>query len=91
MTHREFKLTVRKEILEHSGREVTPVHYEVGDVMVVDEATFLKLQSGSFVQIYTHEGSIVFDKYNFENEVACTEVTVEYTVRKLGQRKNKVD
>jgi len=91
MTHREFKLTVRKEILEHSGREVTPVHYQVGDVMIVDEATFLQLQSGSFVQRYTREGSIVFDKYNFKNEVACTEVTVEYTVRKLGQRKNKVD
>jgi len=90
MTHREFKLTVKKEIVEHSGREVTPVRFKVGDVMVVDEETFLKLQSGSFVQRYTREGSIVFDKYNFENEVACTEVTVEYTVRKLGQRKNKV-
>ena len=90
MTHREFKLTVKKAIVEHSGREVTPVRFKVGDVMVVDEATFLKLQSGSFVQRYTMEGSIVFDKYNFENEVAVTEVTVEYTTRKLGQRKNKV-
>jgi hypothetical protein len=90
MTHREFKLTVKNAIVEHSGRECTPVRFKVGDVMIVDEATFLRLQSGSFVQRWTREGSISFDKYDFENEVAVTEVTVEYTTRKLGQRKNKV-
>jgi hypothetical protein len=35
------------------------------------------------------EGVITFDKYDFENEVAVTSVTVEYSIRKLGQRKNK--
>jgi len=91
MTHREFKLTVRKEIVEHSGREVTPVHYRVGDTMVVGEAMFAMIRSGITGEIMTQEGFIRFDKYDFENEVACTEVTVEYTIRKLGQRKNKVD
>jgi hypothetical protein len=56
---------------------------------MVDEDTFLRLQSGSVVQRYTSVGAITFDKYDFENEVAVTEVTVEYTVRRLGQRKNK--
>ena len=90
MTHREFKLTVKNAIVEHSGRECTPVRFKVGDVMIVDEATFLQLQSGTLIQRWTREGSISFDKYDFENEVAVTEVTVEYTTRKLGQRKNKV-
>ena len=91
MTHREFKLTVKKEIAEIiPGLEAVIVRYRVGDVMMLDEETFLKLQGGAVVQRYTREGSIEFDKYAFENEVACTEVTVEYTVRKLGQRKNKV-
>jgi hypothetical protein len=91
MTHREFKLTVKKEIAEIiTGLEAVIVRYRVGDVMMLDEETFLKLQGGAVVQRYTREGSIEFDKYAFENEVACTEVTVEYTVRKLGQRKNKV-
>jgi hypothetical protein len=91
MTHREFKLTVKKEIAEIiPGLEAVIGRYRVGDVMMLDEETFLKLQGGAVVQRYTREGSIEFDKYAFENEVACTAVTVEYTVRKLGQRKNKV-
>ena len=91
MTHREFKLTVRKEIVEHiGGLEVTPVIYKPGDVVIVDEATFLQLQSGTLIKRWSRIGSVSFDKYDFENEVAVTEVTVEYTTRKLGQRKNKV-
>jgi hypothetical protein len=38
------------------------------------------------VKRFTREGSIEFDKYNFENEVEFTQVTVEYGMRKLGQR-----
>ena len=87
MTHKEFKLTVKNEILEHAGYERTAVHYQVGDVVVLDETTFDRLQSGSFVQQYTREGMVTFDKYDFENEVAVTTVTVEYSIRKLGQRK----
>ena len=90
MTHREFKLIVKNDIVVHgTGVQVTPVRFKAGDVMMVDEDTFLRLQSGSFVQRYTDVGAITFDKYDFENEVAVTEVTVEYTVRRLGQRKNK--
>lgn len=90
MTHKEFKLTVKNEILENAGYERKAVHYRVGDVMMLDEATFLNLQSGETMRRFTREGSIEFDKYDFENEVPVTEVTVEYSIRKLGQRKNKV-
>ena len=89
MTHREFKLTVKKDIMESAGYGRKAVHYHVGDIVTLDEATFDRLQSGSSVQQYTQEGVIAFDKYNFENEVAVTTVTVEYGTRKLGQRKNK--
>ena len=90
MTHKEFRLTVKKDIMEDAGYERKAVHYRVGDVVTLDEATFDRLQSGSFIKRYTQEGWIVFDKYDFENEVAVTSVTVEYSIRKLGQRKNKV-
>jgi hypothetical protein len=89
MTHREFRLTVKKDILESAGYERKAVHYRVGDIVTLDEITFDRLQSGSFVQQCTREGIISFDKYDFENEVAVTTVTVEYSTRKLGQRKNK--
>ncbi len=87
MTHKEFKLTVKNEILESAGYDRKAVHYRVGDIITLDEATFDRLQSGSFVQQHTREGVINFDKYDFENEVQVTSVTIEYSVRKLGQRK----
>ena len=59
MTHREFKLTVKNEILENAGYERKAVHYKPGDVVTVSEETFNRLQSGSFVQQYTQEGTIV--------------------------------
>ena len=89
MTHKEFKLVVKNEILEDAGYERKAVHYRVGDVVTLDEATFDRLQSGSFIKRYTQEGTIVFDKYDFENEVQVTAVTVEYSTRRLGQRKQK--
>jgi len=89
MTHAEYKLIVKKDIKESSGREVYPVKYKVGDTLVVDEPTFLNLQSGETIERFTLEGIIRFDKYNFENEVAYTEFTVQYGTRKLGQRKAK--
>ena len=87
MTHREFKLTVKKDIMEHAGYNREAVKYHVGDTMIVDEATFERIQSGKFVERMTREGFIHFDKYNFENEVSFTAVTVEYGIRRLGQRK----
>ena len=89
MEHKEFKLIVKKEITENSGRGVFPVIYNVGDTLTVDEVTFLDLQSNQRIRRFTNEGSIEFNKYNFENEVSYTLVTIEYGVRKLGQLKNK--
>jgi hypothetical protein len=87
MTHKEFKLTVKKDIMESAGYNRQAVKYHVGDTMIVDEATFERIQSGKFVERMTREGFIHFDKYNFENEVSFTAVTVEYGIRRLGQRK----
>jgi hypothetical protein len=89
MTHKEFKLIVKSPILEYAGYDIKATHYRVGDVVTVDEATFEGLQSGVSVLRHTQEGTITFDKYNFENEVAVTSITVEYSVRKLGQHKTK--
>jgi hypothetical protein len=58
-------------------------------VLIVNEHTFLELQANQVITWSTREGSISFDKYNFENEVAVTEITIEYSVRKLGQRNAK--
>jgi hypothetical protein len=89
MTHKEFKLVVKKEILESAGYNIQAVKYHAGDTMIVDEATFERIQSGNTVERMTQEGFIHFDKYNFENEVSFTAVTVEYGTRRLGQRKQK--
>ena len=88
MTHKEFKLTVKTEILEKAfGYTLQAVEYHVGDTMVVNEDVFGRLLRGERIERPTNEGHITFDKYNFENEVAVTSITVEYGVRKLGQRK----
>ena len=87
MTHKEFKLTVRKDIMENAGYGLEAVKYRVGDTMIVDEAMFDQIQSGKRVERMTQEGFVRFDKYDFENEVSVTQVTVEYGIRKLGQRK----
>ena len=89
MVHKEFKLIVKKEITENSGRNIFPVIYKIGDTFTVDETTFQRLQLNDTITRFTNEGSIQFDKYNFENEVSFTEVTVQYGIKKLGQRKNK--
>jgi hypothetical protein len=87
MTHQEFKLTVKNEILEDAGYGRMAVHYRAGDTMTVDEAMFDMIQSGNNIERTTREGFIRFNKYDFENEVAVTSVTIEYGIRKLGQRK----
>jgi len=89
MTHKEFKLIVKNEILENAGYSRTAVHYKVGDIVTVYEDTFNMLQSGNTIERYTQEGIIRFDKYNFENEVSYTEVNVTYGTKKLGQRNKK--
>ena len=86
MTHSEFRLTVKQDIIERVDSTLSSVHYKIGDTITVSEDTFLKLQSGKVITQHTRWGMIEYDKYNFENEVSCTMVTVEYSIRKLGQR-----
>jgi hypothetical protein len=89
MTHKEFKLTVKTDIMENAGYGLEAVEYRAGDIMIVDEAMFERICTGERVKRLTSEGQITFDKYNFENEVSFTAVTVEYGIRRLGQRKQK--
>lgn len=89
MTHKEFILTVKTDIMENAGYGREAVKYHAGDTMIVDEAMFERIRTGERVKRPTFEGQITFDKYNFENEVSFTAVTVEYGTRRLGQRKQK--
>jgi len=88
MTHKEYRLTVSKEILETSGN-IEAVHYKVGHVLSVNDNLFERLKSGEIVERYTQEGIIEFDRYNFENEVECITIETTFSTAKLGQRKNK--
>jgi hypothetical protein len=89
MKHKEFKLTVKNDIFEDAGWTYKAVRYQAGDVITVDETTFDIIQSGNTIERPTHHGFIRFNKYDFLNEVEVTTVTVEYSIRKLGQRNNK--
>ena len=86
MTHKEFILTVKKEIMENAGYSREAVKYHIGDTLQVNEAIWEQLKAGKRVDRPTQEGYIQFDKYNFENEVQVTTITVEYSTRRLGQR-----
>lgn len=88
MIHKEFILTVKETIFENSGA-IEILAYKKGDQITVSEDVFELLQKGHSVERFTREGVIRFDKNNFKNEVNYTKVTVEYGVRKLGQRKSK--
>jgi hypothetical protein len=86
MTHTEYALIVKNEILEYAGYSTPAVHYHVGDTITVDESTFNNLKSGAIVERFTLEGVVKFSKHDFKNEVEYTEVTIERGTRKLGQR-----
>ena len=86
MTHTEYKLKVKVDILEKSGRNIEVIHFKVGDILTVHQDTFDDLLQGKTITHYTREGLVNYDKYSFENEVDTTSVTIEYKVRKLGQR-----
>lgn len=86
MTHKEFILIVKNPIFETS-RDIKILTYKKSDRITVSEDVFELLQKGHSVERFTQEGVIRYDKNNFENEVNYTKVTVEYGVRKLGQRK----
>jgi hypothetical protein len=88
MTHKEFILIVKNSIFETS-RNIKVLVYKKGDRITASEDVFELLQKGHSVKRFTQEGVISYDKNNFENEVNYTKVTVEYGVRKLGQRKTK--
>jgi hypothetical protein len=88
MTHREFKLVAKQDIKEYThGIETT--YLAKGESITVTEDVFEQIQKNESYQRWTREGSVKIDKYMFENEVAYTQVTIEYGTRKLGQRKNK--
>jgi len=86
MTHKEFILTVKETIFENSGTIKTPA-YKIGEHINVSEDIFESLQKGNTIERITQSGVVSYDKYSFENEVNYTQVTVEYGVKKLGQRK----
>ena len=88
MTHKEFKLTVAKDILEvGTGYSVNAIHYKVGDKVTVDEETFNTIVAGKAIARRTNDGYVNFLKEFFENEVEETIIIVESKVRKLGIRK----
>jgi hypothetical protein len=89
MTHKEFILTANQDIKEFNGI-TSAVNIKKGSTIKVKEDVFLKLQNNETIEVYTREGVLKYDKYMFENEVCCTTVLVEYSVRKLGHRKNKI-
>jgi hypothetical protein len=88
MNHREFKLVAKQDIKEYT-HNIETNYLEKGESLTVTEDDFEKLQKNETIERWTREGSVKIDKYMFENEVAYTQVTVEYGTRKLGQRKNK--
>ena len=88
MTHKEFRLTAAKDILEvGTGYSVSAVHYKVGDTVTLDEIGFYQLMDDKAVSRRTAEGYVNLFKRDFENEVQVTTVTIEHSTRKLGIRK----
>jgi hypothetical protein len=86
MKHTEFQLVFTKDIVEYSGRDITPVFFSKGRTITVDQATFDELLKGDTIIRNTREGYIQFNKYDVENEVQTVSVTVDTGLRKLGQR-----
>jgi hypothetical protein len=89
MIHLEFTLTVKQEIFEIVSPTLQSAVFKVGDKMNIDESTFISLQKNNIIERFGRTGIIRFDKNNFENEVECTSITIERSIRKLGQRKTK--
>ena len=85
MTHKEFTLIVKNPIFETS-RNIKVLAYKKGDQFTVSKDVFDQLQKGHSVERFTQEGVISYDKNNFENEVNYTKITVEYGVKKLGNK-----
>ncbi len=88
MNHREFILVANQDIKEYT-HSIETNYLEKGQSITVTEDVFEKLQKNETIERWTREGMVKIDKYMFENEVAYTQVTIEYGTRKLGQRKNK--
>ena len=58
MTHKEFKLTVAKDILEvGTGYSVKVVHYKIGDTVTINEETFNMLLANEEVIKQTNAGA----------------------------------
>ena len=79
MKHKEYKLTVRVEIVERNN-EISEVVYKLGDTIIVNETDLNTLKHDWSVNRYTDRGLISFNKANFENEIEVTTITVEHSV-----------
>jgi hypothetical protein len=93
MTHREFILTVKKEIKAQQGKK-TWTFKKPGQMMIFDQANFERLHSG---ENFNHEVSnnesisqleafVRYNKSDFEKEVQVREIrTREYKVKLAGR------
>jgi hypothetical protein len=88
MTHKEFILVANQDIKEYT-HNIETTYLKKGESIIVTEEVFEKLQKNETIERWTREGNVSMDKYMFENEVAFTQITIEYGTKKLGQRKNK--
>ena len=98
MTHREFILTVKKDIIAHQGKK-TWVYKKAGQSMIFDQANFERLHSG---EEFNHEVSnnesisqlqafVRYSKSDFEKEVQVREIrTREYKVKLAGRLEYKL-
>ena len=98
MNHREFKLTVKKEIMAKQAsnkiaRWDTWTFKRIGETMIFTEEKYLELIEGN---IFTYEtpnrdindnkAFVTLDISNFEEEVLLTEILHTETKMKLGKK-----
>jgi hypothetical protein len=98
MTHREFIVTVKKDIIAQQGKK-TWTFKKAGQIMIFDQADFERLHEGEdFNYEVSNNESIsqlqAFVRYNkadFEKEVQVREIrTREYKVKLAGRLEYKL-
>ncbi len=98
MTHREFIVTLIKEIKAQQGKK-TWVFKKAGQTMILDQEDFEILHSGgdfrqrvlSNESISQLEAYITYSKSDFEKEVQVREIrTREYKVKLAGRLEYKL-
>lgn len=88
---KEFKIKF-SETVYGSGPDASIPFVEKGATLTIDQNTFNKLKSGETISVHRVVGHGVtgyyeYSKKDLENEVVETEVIINTTVRKLGNRK----